>query len=161
MNKRTSKQPSVVKQVAEKTGAAAQVRAQFAHYGEGNPMSNAAKDVLAERQRQISAEGWTPRHDDEHGDGSMAVAAAYYALGRIEGKGRVNWPWDRKWCKLRDERSNLVRAAALLLAEIERLDRAKARIRPDGFPTWICSRCTSPGYCSGSLQGCDIEEMSK
>lgn len=182
MSKRTSKEPSLVKQVAEKTGAASQVRAQFAHYQEGNHMSNAAKDVLAERQRQISAEGWTPEHDDEHIGGEMALAASCYAAhtgadtmlhaktlsvewhhklsSAQEFVGR-HWPWARTWWKPKDRRSNLVRAAALLIAEIERIDRAKSRVRPDGFPTWICIRCTSPGYCSGSLQGCDIEEMSK
>lgn len=28
------------------------------------PLTDAARDVLAERQRQIEAEGWTPEHDD-------------------------------------------------------------------------------------------------
>lgn len=90
-------------------------------------LTKAAQDVLAERQRQVTAEGWTPSHDDEHDGGAMATAAACYALGR-EGVSGVRefvsfWPWDRKWWKPKDRRSNLVRAAALLLAEIERLDR--------------------------------------
>jgi hypothetical protein len=34
------------------------------------------------------------------------------------------WPWDRKWWKPTDRRRDLVKAAALILAEIERLDRA-------------------------------------
>lgn len=38
---------------------------------------------------------------------------------------RVLWPWDREWWKPKDRRRNLVRAAALLIAEIERLDRAE------------------------------------
>ncbi|WP_407059208.1 hypothetical protein ACKZDW_02155 (plasmid) [Ralstonia syzygii subsp. celebesensis] len=94
----------------------------------------AARDVLAERARQISAEGWTPEHDDEHADGQMALAAGYYALAcafpheRDIGGGRVPsyWPWDKSWWKPRDPRRNLVKAAALVLAEIERLDRAAA-----------------------------------
>jgi hypothetical protein len=87
----------------------------------------AARDVMAERQRQISAEGWTPEHDDaEEPGGALAVAAACYALGAtfVSGSDVDIWPWDRDWWKPRDARSNLVRAGALILAEIERLDRA-------------------------------------
>lgn len=92
----------------------------------------AACDVLAERQRQISAEGWSAEHDDAYTDGQMAVAAGYYALAsgfpheRDIGHGHlpVHWPWAATWWKPRTRRSNLVRAGALILAEIERLDRA-------------------------------------
>jgi len=38
-------------------------------------MTKAALDVLAERRRQIEAEGWTPEHDDEHDAGALALAA--------------------------------------------------------------------------------------
>lgn len=89
--------------------------------------TQAARDVLAERQRQVSVEGWTPEHDDEHGEGEMAQAAAVYAnpeIWNVFGASRIGWPWDASWYKPRDPRSNYVRAAALLLAEIERLDRA-------------------------------------
>jgi hypothetical protein len=89
----------------------------------------ALHSVMEERHRQIMVEGWTAQHDDEHGDGSMAVAAACYALGNDGVSGTREfvsfWPWARKWWKpKKDKRRNLVRAAALLLAEIERLDRA-------------------------------------
>lgn len=88
-------------------------------------LTNAARDVLAERQRQIGVEGWTPEHDDEHDSGEMAIAAAFYAMAyRSYEDGRVRWPWDDKWCKPKSQRHNLVRAGALILAEIERLDRA-------------------------------------
>ena len=33
------------------------------------------------------------------------------------------WPWAAEWWKPKDCRRNLVRAGALILAEIERLDR--------------------------------------
>ncbi|HGM7247685.1 TPA: hypothetical protein ACKQE9_006505, partial [Pseudomonas aeruginosa] len=42
----------------------------------GNSVPQAWLDVQAERRRQITAEGWTPEHDDEHADGQMARAAA-------------------------------------------------------------------------------------
>jgi hypothetical protein len=104
-------------------------------------LTDAARDVLAERQRQISAEGWTPEHDDEHDAWSMAVAAACYSLwdrpATQATTGRLSnlWQWtgwDQSWFKPKDPRRNLVRAAALLLAEIERLDRAGRTIPPSG-----------------------------
>ncbi|WP_281660798.1 hypothetical protein [Microvirgula aerodenitrificans] len=91
-------------------------------------MSDAARDVLAERQRQISAEGWTPEHDDCHVKREMACAAACYALPEITAIDGINvWPWEDNWWKPRDHRSNLIRAGALILAEIERLDRAASQ----------------------------------
>lgn len=35
--------------------------------------------IATERQRQIEEEDWTPEHDDEHTDGSLALAAICYA----------------------------------------------------------------------------------
>jgi hypothetical protein len=92
----------------------------------------AARDVLAERRRQVEAEGWTAEGDDKYSEGQMAVAAGYYALAsgypheRDIGKGKTPnyWPWNREWWKPRTARANLVRAGALVLAEIERIDRA-------------------------------------
>lgn len=96
--------------------------------------SQALLDIAAERRRQIEAEGWTPEHDDQHGNGEMARAAATYALyemgvpgATILENGVRLWPWNWSWLKPKGNRRNLVRAAALLLAEIERLDRAAAR----------------------------------
>lgn len=89
----------------------------------------AARDVLAERRRQISAEGWTPEHDDAHDKGEMAQAAGCYALNAAGWKTealRGCWPlsWRAAWFKPANPRRDLVKAAALILAEIERLDRA-------------------------------------
>lgn len=88
--------------------------------------TNAARDILTERRRQIEAEGWAPEHDDEHGAGEMALAAACYALNAAGCGCEVarNWPWDRSWWKPSTPRRDLVKAGALILAEIERLDRA-------------------------------------
>lgn len=86
----------------------------------------AASDVLAERQRQISAEGWSPEHDDEHVEGQIADAAACYALFATDQRRPVpaHWPWSDNWWKQRGQRRDLVRAGALIIAEIERIDRA-------------------------------------
>lgn len=124
--------------------------------------SQAMHDVIAERFRQIEAEGWTHDHDDKHDSGEMADAAAVYAAtaeiqlikpreGSVHGNklwpwwdqadvsgGRGDcpvWGWTRAWFKPRDRRRNLVRAAALLIAEIERLDRAALTSPPAGEDT--------------------------
>lgn len=90
-------------------------------------LSKAASDVLAERQGQIEREGWTPEHDDEHASGELADAAACYALSGDPKVPPPEWPWATEWWKPKDRRHDLVRAAALLLAEIERLDRAEQK----------------------------------
>lgn len=95
-------------------------------------LTQAATDVLAERRRQIEAEGWTPAHDDEYlMPGSLAEAAACYAISSIPGTKRRKepphgWPWAIKWWKPTTPRRDLVKAGALILAEIERLDRQAA-----------------------------------
>lgn len=89
-------------------------------------------DVQAERRRQIEAEGWTPEHDDAHSHGQMARAAACYALAGSSAPNdgtaallvSLAWPWDEQWWKPSTARRDLVKACALALAEIERLDRA-------------------------------------
>jgi hypothetical protein len=91
----------------------------------------ALQDVIAERHRQVSVEGWTPAHDDQYQCGDLASAAACYAnQGRIAypvpGSPPPSWPWWPGSWKPKDHRSNLVRAGALILAEIERYDRASA-----------------------------------
>lgn len=101
--------------------------------------SQAARDVLAERRRQVEAESWTPEHDDGHSKGELACAAACYAAGldlwtgyeQADRKGRPTligahrvWPWSQEWWKPADRRRRLVKSGALILAEIERIDRS-------------------------------------
>jgi hypothetical protein len=100
--------------------------------------TQAIEDVLAERRRQMEVEGWTPEHDDGHADGSIGLAAACYAISgstRESERGKSDnllaaiqfiWPrsWQWSWWKPKDRRRDLVRAAALIIAEIERLDRS-------------------------------------
>lgn len=110
-------------------------------------------DILAERARQVRELGYTAEHDDVHIDSSLAMAAALYAAPeqlfiqrRLIAGDAVHfmdpWPWDRQADKRRRRhegglvpieelgpdirRKQLVQAAALIVAEIERLDRAAA-----------------------------------
>lgn len=91
-------------------------------------LTAAAVDVLAERRRQIESEGWTPGHDDNHESGDLAHAAACYAAGNQLLQwfsGGTVWPFGWEF-KPADPRRKLVKAGALILAEIERLDRIDA-----------------------------------
>lgn len=88
----------------------------------------AQRRVIAERERQITIEGWTPEHDDTHCDGEMAIAAAVYALmesglndDQFDFEELADlWPWDYCWLKTGDPIRNLEKAGALILAELER-----------------------------------------
>ncbi|EOD8990263.1 hypothetical protein ACJ5XE_005769 [Pseudomonas aeruginosa] len=92
----------------------------------GKEVPQAWIDVQAERRRQITAEGWTPEHDDLYCAAELPRAAAAYILNGANDEAPAIWPFVAKWWKPRDARSNYVRASALILAEIERLDRAAA-----------------------------------
>lgn len=104
--------------------------------------SKAARDVIAERVRQIEKEGYAAAHDDSHVDREIARAALAYVAhyierawiaeelakgnafdSRYEEDGTDNWPWDEGW-NPKTPRLDLVRGGALLIAEIERIDRA-------------------------------------
>ena len=107
-------------------------------------LTPAARDVLAERKRQIESEGWKTERDDVYDTGEMALAAACYAAHSAscaaikaphtapgvfvrtrsaqDFVGEM-WPWSAEWWKPSGHRRNLEKAAALILAEIERIDR--------------------------------------
>jgi hypothetical protein len=96
-----------------------------------NYLTQAIEDILAERDKQVTVKGYSSEHDDDHFQGDLADAAACFALS---GGGWCltdcveHWPptWDRKHFKQKTPRQDLVRAAALLIAEIERLDRIQS-----------------------------------
>ncbi|HFT8209621.1 TPA: hypothetical protein ACGSAB_000523 [Pseudomonas aeruginosa] len=96
----------------------------------GTEVPQAWLDVQSERRRQINVEGWTPEHDDKYETGALASAAGCYAMFSLAypaGDPSHFWPWDKSWWKPSpDGRRNMVKAGALILAEIERLDRAAA-----------------------------------
>lgn len=84
-------------------------------------------DVMAERARQLDQ--FSTEHDDEHDRGELAAAAACYCLASqklaISCGASSLWPWEPQSFAPRTRRRNLIKAAALLVAEIERLDRAR------------------------------------
>lgn len=111
-------------------------------------MTQALSDIAAERERQKTQEGWSDTHDDGHKEGQLGLAAACYALSgsendvqraalaatyKVYGSDAVSawrrmWRWSVKHWKPKDRRRDLVRAGALIVAEIERLDRAAAKV---------------------------------
>lgn len=80
-------------------------------------------DVMDERIRQSTEEGNTKEHDDVHIDGELASAAICYMNPSLA---ESYWPWSDNWWKPTNYRRNLVKAGALILAEIERFDRQEA-----------------------------------
>ncbi|NIF81595.1 hypothetical protein F3J20_30205 [Paraburkholderia sp. Cy-641] len=99
-------------------------------------LTQAERDVLAERRRQVDVEGWTAEHDDERDPGVLVSAAAAYLLyaadtlhpfsqgdGRFSNKPPICWPFDRSWWKPESPRIALKKGIALALAEMDRIDR--------------------------------------
>lgn len=96
-------------------------------------------EIGDERTRQILSEGYDSQHDDRHEDFELARAASvlttYATLPetdrwvatrhgpRLYGA-ELLWPWDLEHFKLANPRRDLIKAAALIVAEIERMDRA-------------------------------------
>jgi hypothetical protein len=88
--------------------------------------------IAAERQRQVESEGWTPEHDDSHTRGEIARAAGVYAMPSNHSWKEANWPWEPESFKhkppTREGRiRELVKAGALIAAEIDRLRRAEGK----------------------------------
>ena len=86
--------------------------------------------ITEERQRQIEAEAWSSEHDDKHTAGELADAASCYAAQPMddfhdhETWMPMGWPWESKWWKPSKYRmKDLIKAGALIAAEIDRLQR--------------------------------------
>ena len=81
--------------------------------------------IAEERKRQVDEEGWTEEHDDQHTCGELKIAAACYTT-LSDHPAPSFWPWLIEWWKPSgDPIRNLVKAGALIAAEIDRLQREK------------------------------------
>jgi len=100
-------------------------------------LASVLHDIAQERLRQQAIEGFAAEHDDEHDAGELAAAGAAYALAASDQMHPLSqgdagyatkppemWPWAERWWKPAQSRRNLVKAVALITAEIERIDRA-------------------------------------
>lgn len=82
-------------------------------------------EIDDERKRQIDKKGHSSSHDDMHDGGELRYAAAAYCLDEVKVGGTWIWPWDTMYWRAGNIRRNLIKAAALIVAEIERIDRAR------------------------------------
>ena len=93
-----------------------------------NSRAEIIKGIVAERESH-TGKGWDVRHDNNEYLNSLGQGAAAYAAAgacqdeRSRAMGRALWPWEGDTYKPRDLHRNLIRAGALILAEIERLER--------------------------------------
>lgn len=85
--------------------------------------ADALSSIAEERRRQKEVHGWTPEHDDHHDRGEIANAAADFA-STGQRPISTSWAYKSKVIDKEPRRQQLIKAAALIVAEIERLDRA-------------------------------------
>jgi len=88
--------------------------------------------IAEERQRQLHEEHRTTENDDLLVNGELALAGACYAefsaaIDRDEQHRTQEsyWPWHETWWKPTTPLRDLVKAGALIAAEIDRLQRAE------------------------------------
>jgi hypothetical protein len=108
---------------------------------------NGSQLIAAKRARQVGEEGWTAEHDAEHNQGEMVMAAMAYISDLWDQAGRWaspdpvvwdgppdQWPraWHESWWKPTpgDPIRQLVKAGALIAAEIDRLQGVSANKTP-------------------------------
>ena len=86
--------------------------------------------IAEERKRQIEQLGWDAEHDAKHTHHELARAAACYATPGYIRKLHITdngtpfgWPFSKDWWKPcpQDRKRELVKAGALIAAEIDRL----------------------------------------
>jgi hypothetical protein len=89
--------------------------------------------ISEERKRQQNEEGYTLASDMEcHDEGDLALAAACYAIPSDK-RNLIDlfkiWPWAKAWWKpsISDRKRELIKAAALLVAEYDLLSAIEAK----------------------------------
>ena len=85
-------------------------------------MKSGVELISDERKRQIEEEGYS-LNDDKLllGNGELTCAAIAYAMETVNSTmGKNYFPWDKKYFKPKDKLRNLVRAGALIAAEIDK-----------------------------------------
>ena len=94
----------------------------------------AVRLVMQERMEQVERHGHTCAHDDQHRHGEIAYAARAYVTASFYdeagdiamGQARTQWPFAPHEFRPGTPIECLVKAAAMLLAEIDRLHRVDA-----------------------------------
>ena len=99
------------------------------------PKPTGARLIAIERTRQIRIKNWTPEYDARHAKGQLGFAGLGYLLAALNKTGKPAsevpvpppfWPWTVKDFKPAPEPvRNLVKAGALIAAEIDRILRER------------------------------------
>ena len=79
-----------------------------------------AEQILRERKRQVVAEGFNREHDLQYRNGELIRCVLAYLLRDPDA-----WPFGMEMYKPTTEERDLVKAGALIAAEIDRLNGAK------------------------------------
>lgn len=90
--------------------------------------SKGVRAIANERMRQVTHEGWTPEHDDAHGNGEILKDGALPLLKALTGFYVAHDPWGlakKHGGREHDRVRALTIAGALIAAEIDRLERAR------------------------------------
>lgn len=88
-----------------------------------------AEQIAIERRRQTEGLGFTPEKDMAYRSGELIDAALAYAEAAASLSDRCPsvWPWSENTWKPKSPLENLVRAGALIAAEIDRLQNETER----------------------------------
>ncbi|GEM_PF-7022045 len=117
--------------LVDNMGYVGRQEAQRVHVGAG------VRAIADERRRQVQAEGFSPATDADYNAGELAKAAlAYVQLAAMDlaaggrdhiatGSPPACWPWHPVWWKPRNARRDLVRAGALIAAQLDLIDSAR------------------------------------
>lgn len=114
--------------------------------------------IAAERDRQVEAEGYSPEHDDRHKPEEFTMAAIAYALPewmRWTYKGDCEWwPFEKDSFKPSpdDRMRELVKAGALIAAEIDRIQRTGIQ--------YLYDEETDKWYLPGSVKDDEINNFN-
>ena len=88
---------------------------------------SAIEEIQNERRRQVDVEGYTSESDDKYTNNELARAAHCYVDPLVSEVAPPFWPWSSKWWNPKSYRENLIRAGALIVAEIDRIDRIEKK----------------------------------
>ena len=96
-------------------------------------IKSGAQQIAAERSRQVLVEHFTVEHDAAHTESELLAAAECYLIAaqckrgddQLRRYALEHWPWEWDGWKPADKIRNLVKAGALIAAEIDRLQRMR------------------------------------
>jgi len=111
--------------------------------GEVEKPKTGAQLIALERIRQTKVLGWTAQYDDGHARGEIAAAGALYAMHAAGFKYVIAtegmresishpvpvWPWAPSYWKPTSPLRDLIKAGALIAAEIDRRQRLGEKVQ--------------------------------